>query len=374
MSEHVLTIIKPGPLCTVQDSGRPGFQRFGVSTSGAVDQSSLLLGNKLLGNDPDAPALEITFGGFQAGFAARTAFALTGGDLTATLNGTEVSRYTVLRTGHGDQLAMELPRSGLRAYLCIAGGFDLPRVLGSAATYMPGKLGGLSGRALKAGDKLDSSQLADVVALPESGVILDSIAHHDYPLDRTGHILVRVIPGPQEEGFTEQGIDTFFGSEYIVSDRSDRQGIRFDGPEIEAGPGGYDIVSDAIATGSVQIPGNRMPIALLADRQTTGGYPKIGVVATADLPLLAQAAPGTRVRFARTGVDEAIEALRARAQEIESAIPLPPQLDTISVAIHGDSYEVALPRKSGGAGEGGPSLMQVEVNGTLYTVSIREDA
>ena len=371
MSEHVLTIINPGPLCTVQDSGRPGFQRFGVSISGAVDQLSLLLGNRLLGNDSDAPALEITFGGFQAEFAARTAFALTGGDLTPTLNGTEVSRYTVLRAGPGDQLAMASPRSGLRAYLCIAGGFDLPLVLGSAATYLPGKLGGLSGRALKASDQLHS---AGTAALPEYGMIFDSIAHPGCPLNRAGDILVRVIPGPQDEQFTAQGIETFFGSEYVVSDRSDRQGIRFDGPEIEAGPGGYDIVSDAIATGSIQIPGDRMPIALLADRQTTGGYPKIGVVATADLPLLAQAAPGTRVRFARTGVDEAVEALRARAQEIDRAVPVPRQLDSISVAIHGDSYEVALPRKSLTAGEDGPTLMQVEVNGTVYTVSIREDA
>jgi allophanate hydrolase subunit 2 len=210
--------------------------------------------------------------------------------------------------------------------------------------------------------------------MPESGTVLDGIAPPDYAPDYPWVISVRVIPGPQDEQFTAHGIDTFFGSEYVVSDRSDRQGIRFDGPEIEAGPGGYDIVSDAIVTGSIQIPGDRRPIALLADRQTTGGYPKIGVVATADLPLLAQAAPGTRVRFARTGVDEAVEALREGAQEIERAVPVPPQLDSISVGIHGDSYEVALPRKSVAAGEGGPNLVQVEVNGTLYTVSIREEA
>ena len=367
MSEHVLTIKTPGPLCTVQDSGRPGFQRFGVSTSGAVDQTALLLGNRLLGNDPNAPALEVTFGGFKAEFSARATFAITGGDLTATLNGTEVSLYTVLRADQGDQLAMSSPRSGLRAYLCISGGFDLPRVLGSAATYIPGVMGGLRGRALQADDKLSSGEAA---ASPETGSVLNGITLPGWSQD----IIVRVIPGPQDEQFTEQGIDTFFGSEFTVSDRSDRQGIRFDGPEIEAGQGGYEIVSDAIATGSVQIPGDRRPIALLADRQTTGGYPKIGVVATVDLPLLAQAAPGTRVRFARMGVDEAVKALRTRAQEIERAVPVPPQLDSISVAIHGESYEVALPRKSVATGEDGRILAQVEVNGTLYTVSIREDA
>ncbi len=370
MSEHVLTIKTPGPLCTVQDSGRPGFQRFGVSTSGAVDQAALILGNRLLGNEPSAPALEVTFGGFQAEFATRAAFAITGGDLTATLNGTEVSRYTVLRAGQGDRLAMASPGSGLRAYLCISGGFDLPLVLGSAATYIPGAMGGLNGRALQAGDKLDSPQLGGVAAFPLSGTVLDGITSPDWSQD----ITVRVIPGPQDEQFTAQGIDTFFGSEYVVSDRSDRQGIRFDGPEIEAGPDGYDIVSDAITTGSIQIPGDRKPIALLADRQTTGGYPKIGVVATADLPLLAQAAPGTRVRFARTGVGEAVEALRTRAQEIGRAVAVPPQLDSVAVGIHGESYEVALPRKSVAAGGDGRILTQVEVNGTLYTVSIREDA
>ena len=371
MSEHVLTIKNPGPLSTVQDSGRPGFQRFGVSTSGAVDQTALLMGNKLVGNDPDASALEITFGGFQAEFASRTAFAIAGGDLSATLNGTEVSRYTVLRAGSGDRLAMASPRAGMRAYLCIAGGFDLPRVLGSAATYIPGAMGGLGGRALQTGDPLYSGETA---TFPESGTVLDGIAPPDYTSEHGGIVSVRVIPGPQDEQFTAHGIDTFFGSEYVVSDRSDRQGIRFDGPEIEAGPGGYDIVSDAIATGSIQIPGDRRPIALLADRQTTGGYPKIGVVATADLPLLAQAAPGTRVRFARTGVDEAVEALRTRAQEIERAVPAPPQLDSISLGIHGGSYEVALPRMIVTVGESGPNLLQVEVNGTLYTVSIRDDA
>ncbi len=370
MDRHVLTIKNPGPLCTVQDSGRPGFQRFGVSTSGAVDTTALLLGNRLLGNHPNAPALEVTFGGFQAEFATRSAFAITGGDLTATLNGTEVSRYTVLQADQGDRLAMASPRAGLRAYLCIAGGFDLPQVLGSAATYIPGMMGGLNGRALQAGDELNSPVSEGSAVFPVFGTVLDGITPPGWSQD----ITVRVIPGPQDEQFTAHGIDTFFGSEYVVSDRSDRQGIRFDGPEIEAEPGGYDIVSDAIATGSIQVPGDRKPIALLADRQTTGGYPKIGIVATADLPLLAQAIPGTRVRFARIGVDEAVEALRAGAQEIDRAVPVPPQLDSISVGIHGDSYEVALPRKSVAAGEGGPNLLQVEVNGTLYTVSIREDA
>ncbi len=172
MIGHVLTINTPGPLCTVQDSGRPGFQRFGVSTSGAVDQASLILGNRLLGNDPNAPALEVTFGGFQAEFAARTAFAITGGDLAATLNRTEVSRYTVLSADQGDRLVMASPRAGLRAYLCISGGFVLPRVLGSASTYIPGAMGGLSGRALQAGDKLSSGETG---AFPETGTVLDGI-------------------------------------------------------------------------------------------------------------------------------------------------------------------------------------------------------
>lgn len=361
MSTPAVEVITPGLLCTVQDAGRPGYQRFGVSTSGAADHDALLVGNLLLGNDRSAAALEITLGGFDARFVAGTAIALTGADLTADLDGFPVPTWEVVHVEIGQQLTMAGPGSGLRAYLCVAGGFDTPPQLGSRSTYLAAALGGLEGRALQPGDRLPCAVPDE---LPPAGRRLPA----DLIPENPPEIAVRVVAGPQDDGFTGYGFDTFFGSAYTVTDRSDRQGIRLDGPEIEAVDNHYDILSDAVVTGAVQVPGDRRPIVLLADRQTTGGYPKIGVVATVDQPRLAQAAPGATVRFERVTVEVAQQELRSRAArlaavEFDDASPT-----TRRVAVDGTEYTVKLPR-TGLAGRS-RVRMQVEVGETPYAVEV----
>ena len=361
MSTPAIEIVAPGPLCTVQDAGRNGYQRYGVSTSGAADRDALFLGNLLLGNRPSAAALEITLGGFEARFLADCAFAITGADLTPDLDGFPSPTWEVVHVEAGQRLTMAGPGSGLRAYLCIGGGVATEPQLGSRATYLAAGLGGLDGRALQPGDQIPAAVPSE---LPPAGRRLPADLVPEYPAE----VAVRVVPGPQDDGFTESGLDTFFGSTYTVTDRSDRQGIRFDGPEIEAVGDRYDILSDAVVTGAVQVPGDRMPIVLLADRQTTGGYPKIGVVATVDQPHLAQAAPGTAVRFNRVTVEEAQAALRAHsarlaAVEFDDASPT-----TTRVAVDGAEYTVELPR-TGLAGRR-RVRMQIGVDDTRYAVEV----
>jgi antagonist of KipI len=185
-------------------------------------------------------------------------------------------------------------------------------VLGSRSTHSGSRLGGLDGGPLKAGDTLPLGEPSPSAA---PGRRLPNALRPEYGRELT----VRVIPGPQDAAFTAEGIETFYSSPYTVTEKSDRQGVRLDGPKIEAKNGRYDIVSDAVVFGSVQVPGDGMPIVLLADRQTTGGYAKIGIVATVDLPKLAQAAPGTVIRFVQTSVQDAQKALRDRRQALLSA-------------------------------------------------------
>lgn len=365
MSGPFLKIISPGPLCTVQDEGRFGYQQFGISTSGAVDRQAFALGNLLLGNQPSAAALEITVGGFEVEFLSDGVVAITGADLTPDLDGLPASRWETFPVSGGQRLTMASPRSGLRAYLCVAGGTDVPAQLGSRATYLAARLGGLQGTALSAGDEIPAGPVQDT---PPVGRRLPPDLIPEYRRE----ITVRVVPGPQESHFTPAGMENFFGAEYIVTDRSDRQGVRLDGPEIEAGPEGYDIVSDAVVTGAVQIPGDRKPIVLLADRQTTGGYPKIGVVATVDLPMLAQAVPGGTVRFQRVTVQEAQAGARQWAASLASISFVDASPTGYRVAVGGVEYLVEVPRAGGSPQTAGAARAKVSVDGVPYAVEIEE--
>ena len=298
MNTHGVRILSPGPLTTVQDLGRPGFQRFGVPVGGAMDSTALIIGNRLVGNDRNAASLEITLGGASLIFDGPSLFVITGADLGATLNSLEVPLWETYCANDGDILEFVVPITGLRSYVCIAGGIATQRQLGSRSTHVASGLGGLDGRSLRNGDYLP---IGPVVHSNESGLRLP-----DHLRPRYEHeITARVLFGPQGDAFSQAGVDTFFNSEYTVTERSDRQGIRLEGPNIEALNGRYDIVSDAVPLGSIQVPGDGKPIVLLADRQTTGGYAKIGVVASADLHLMAQANPGCKVRFQPIDIAEA---------------------------------------------------------------------
>jgi antagonist of KipI len=205
----------------------------------------------------------------------------------------------------GDVISFKGPKCGCRAYLCFSGGIDVPVVMGSRSTYTRAKIGGYEGRALKAGDVLKTGA-ADAQWKNAGGFSLPQELRPDYKSDRP----LKIITGLQQDAFTEAGLATLFGSEYTVTSESDRMGCRFEGPKIEHVKGA-DIVSDAIPLGAVQIPGHGMPIAMLADRQTTGGYTKVGVLTQASIQALVQKIPGAKVRFERISMEEAVAELHA---------------------------------------------------------------
>jgi KipI family sensor histidine kinase inhibitor len=308
-------VLDGGFLTTVQDLGRLGFQRLGVPVAGAMDPWALRTANRLVGNDDGDAALEATLVGPTLRFEADTVIAVCGGDLGPALNGAAIRQGRAVRVRRGDTLTFTGCRDGLRAVLAVAGGIAVPRVLGSRATYLPSGFGGFLGRALRAGDRVPLGE-------PMSRAFVARRMPFRPPRLAGPEYDVRVMLGPQHEAFTAEGIETFLGSVYRVSATSDRVGCRFNGPRI-AHVAGADIVSDATAFGSVQVSGDGLPIVLMADRGTTGGYTKIATVIGADLALIGQAAPGTAVRFRAVN---AVEAARARSEmeryvEAASAAP-----------------------------------------------------
>jgi len=292
---RTIRIIKPGPLTTVQDLGRSGYQDRGVPVSGAVDQYALRLGNLIVGNREGEAALEITLGGLEAEFVQDVSFALTGSESAARLNEEEVSFWRRIAASKGDRLIIDHSRTGARIYLALAGGIAVPPVMGSKSTYLRGGFGGYQGRALRKGDGLDCGPAREA-GLPEIPLGLKP-AYSDNPT-------LRVVLGPQNEEITDQGLFTFRSYPYVLTRQMDRMGCRLEGPRIthRRGP---DIISDGTSFGSIQIPGNGQPIILLADRQTTGGYVKIAAVIAVDWPLIAQALPGRTIRFETASLEEA---------------------------------------------------------------------
>ena len=361
-----LRIVSPGALSLVQDSGRQGYQRYGVSVSGAIDPEALLIGNLLVGNVPNshatgAAAVEITFGGAEFLFEQDVIAAVTGADLAATLDGTPIPAWESFFAPAGSTLRFAAPVSGLRAYLACAGGIATEPVLGSRSTHAASHLGGLDGGPLKPGDTLP---LGDPAPDAAPGRRLPDGLRREYGREVT----VRVIPGPQDTAFTVDGIKTFYSAAYTVTDKSDRQGVRLDGPKIEAKDGRYDIVSDAVVFGAVQVPGDAMPIVLLSDRQTTGGYPKIGVVASVDLPLLAQAAPGTVIRFEEISAQAAQEALRDRMRDLLEADLLSGLVESEAPVFFGGASAVTLAYRPPALAEQGGTLVSFTAGGTRMTV------
>lgn len=277
-------VLHPGALTTVQDKGRFGYQQFGIGTSGAMDESAAAAANYLVGNDENAALLEMTVAGVRLEFLEAGQIALTGADMGARLNGEVAERGKTLNVQAGDVLQMGFATNGCRGYLAFGGGIAVPEVMGSRATNLKCGLGGLGGRALKAGDEIA------VYAAPS--VTERQCGQPNYAQE----VVLRCVPGPQEDMFTERGLATFYGTEYVVSTECDRMGYRLDGEAPES-VAGTDIVSDGIAPGAVQVTNAGLPIVLMADRQTTGGYAKIATVISEDLWKLAQCLPGAKVRF-----------------------------------------------------------------------------
>ncbi|MFE3826613.1 biotin-dependent carboxyltransferase family protein [Streptomyces sp. NPDC059092] len=299
MNGRHLEILAPGPLTTVQDLGRPGWAHLGVTTSGAADTASLTLANRLLGNPEDSAALEITLGGLRARIRSRRAdgtptvlyLALTGAPCPVRLDGRPAGMNAPIAVTDGQLLELGPPASGLRTYLAVRGGLDVPPVLGSRSADL---LSGLGPPPLTAGDTVPLAPATG--SMP--GVDLAPCA--DPPREFT----LRVVPGPRDDWFDEASRRALYRERWEATSRSNRVGVRLDGPAlVRAGYG--ELPAEGMVRGALQVPPNGRPILFLADHPVTGGYPVIGVVHTDDLPLAGQLPPGAAVRFRRYGAGRA---------------------------------------------------------------------
>ncbi len=285
-TRHICEVLAAGMQTTVQDVGRIGYASVGVPRAGAMDQFALAAANLSVGNPPTAAALEILLHGLHLHFHESCQFAIAGADLQATLNGIAVLNWMAHTATAGAELRFTMQQSGARAYLAVAGGFAVSSLLHSASTYLPGGWGGLDGRALHTGDVLEAHAMSQ-----SDGIELRPEHRPPYSTFPT----VRCVFGPHSYAFDEAARSAFLDATYRLSPACDRMGLRMEGTAIEATE--RALPSAGVIAGCIQIPPDGQPIVLMADAQTTGGYPIIATVISADLPLLAQLLPGDRVRF-----------------------------------------------------------------------------
>ncbi|MFT3983247.1 MAG: biotin-dependent carboxyltransferase family protein [Lachnospiraceae bacterium] len=302
-----LEILEPGLLTTVQDAGRYGYQASGFSVCGCMDLKAMHEANLLVNNFVGEAVLEMIYMGGSFRFSCDSFFALTGADLQSLLNDKEIPCSQAIRAKAGDVLRCRTARNGRYGYLAVNGGFLIPNALGSKSTHLKCQIGGFQGRKLEKGDILPLRvQTGRLLHFEQK-----KIPYRDY----LSEVSIRVVPGPQYDCFTEEGKRTFGSEKYVVSGQSDRMGYRLEGPAVGI-CGKADMISDGIAQGSVQVSSDGLPMVLLADRQTTGGYAKIGTVIAVDLPRLVQCMPGSAVRFSWVTVGEA-QALYRKAKREE---------------------------------------------------------
>ena len=305
-----IKVITPGMLSTIQDGGRKGFAAMGFNASGVMDVRSYHIANALVGNFTDEAVIEMTYLGGSFKFLESNYIAITGADMSPKIDGVPVEMYTTVFVKQDETLTFSAAKSGMRAYIAVRGGIDVPVIMGSRSTNLKCKLGGLDGRPLKAGDIVPCRDVYDEFQKH----LIHSAPKEDFGSDE---ITVRVLLGPQDDYFTDHGIKTFLNSTYTVTNESDRMGCKLSGEKIEY-KNTVDIISDGIVFGSIQIPRTGNPIIMLADRQTTGGYAKIATVISVDLPLLAQARPGTKVNFELIDRQKAERLLKQEQKEFHS--------------------------------------------------------
>jgi 5-oxoprolinase (ATP-hydrolysing) subunit C len=295
----MIEVLRAGPLSTVQDLGREAWRDRGISRCGAMDDVALSWGNLLVGNPIDAAGLEFTLGPATLRFDADCCIAVTGTDADATLDGRPLRPWWRQRVHAGQTLKLAAPRERMRSYLCVSGGVATEPALGSRSTDLKAAFGGLEGRALRDGDRLP---LNPGTTLPSR-----SIGIQPPEWDAA----VRVLPGPEYEDFSVAAREAFWAADWQLTPQSNRMGYRFAGPELKRERGG-ELASHGVLPGVIQVPPAGQPIVLMADAQTTGGYPKLGVVIRADLWKLGQLRLGGSLRFISCSVDEARTALRQR--------------------------------------------------------------
>jgi biotin-dependent carboxylase-like uncharacterized protein len=305
-----LKILEPGLAASLQDCGRPGYQRFGVPLSGALDTVSLAIANILAGNAPCTAAIEILAAGLALEVDADSVtFALAGMAAPLTLQGgkgaVRIPPFQCMTARRGDVVRIPPPKGGAVVYFAVEGGFDVPPALGSQSTYRRAALGGFQGRALAAGDRLP-------LRLPSSDRTLVAL---DVNI-RVPEVL-RAMRGPNIEYFTAAAFETLFSSAYTIAPASDRMGLRLAGPVLERAIAG-ELASQGTTAGSMQVPSDGQPIMLLADRQTTGGYPRIATIIGADIAAAGRLAAGMSVRFEEVTREEAVRLLKAQQDWLAS--------------------------------------------------------
>lgn len=303
-----IRVIKAGLLTTIQDTGRWGFQSRGVPVAGPMDLVSHRVANALVGNDRAAATLEITLLGPELEFESERVVAITGADFDLALDGRPARINAPFLVASGSHLQFLARRRGTRAYLAVSGGVATPVVLGSRATHLVSAMGGYEGRALKAGDRVTlGKSAADATSLHALEAPVVALAE--------GRAALRVLPGPQDDYFAADALDALQSAPYVVAPNSDRMGFRLDGPRLTHARGA-DIISDATPLGVLQVPASGQPILLMADRQTTGGYPKIATVISADMSTAGQLGPGDTVSFVACTPREAMSALIAQERAL----------------------------------------------------------
>jgi biotin-dependent carboxylase-like uncharacterized protein len=313
-----LRVLSAGPGVTLQDGGRHGFLRFGVTAAGPMDPLAFATANAAAGAESNATAIEVSLGGIELAADAAVSLAIAGGAFRVELAGRPLPSAAVATLEPGQKLAIRPGDAGAWCYVAIAGRIDVAKTLGSTATHTRSGLGGISGRALAAGDVLP---LAEPRTLEPKLATLD--AHW---LTRQG-TTIRIVLGPQDDYFTKTAIAAFLAGPWTLSARSDRMAYLLEGARL-AHAKGFNIVSDGIAFGAIQVPGDGKPVVLMADRQPTGGYPKIANVIAADLGKIAQLRPGAQLSFAAVTIEQAVAARRAEALALTRPIAREPLVRT----------------------------------------------
>ncbi|MDP9203043.1 MAG: biotin-dependent carboxyltransferase family protein [Gemmatimonadota bacterium] len=305
----MITITRAPAYLTVQDCGRSHSRASGVPQGGAMDSFALRAANALAGNHVDAAGLEWALGGGSITFEQDAVFSLGGAKARAILSGKAATPWTTIYAKSGDELTIEQISGGRFLYLAVRGGMDVPMILGSRSTYLPGRFGGYAGRTLKHGDSLMVG--AQSIQSPPEGF---HCAADLLPRYETG--IVHITRGTHADLFDDTAWGTLIESEYRVSAASDRTGYKLEGAALANPPG--TLPSEASCPGSIQIPGDGLPIALMADAPTVGGYPKVAVIAEADLPIIAQRSPGETIRFELITIEQSQRALKRRASDLHT--------------------------------------------------------
>ena len=303
-ADMTIRVVKPGFFTTVQDLGRYGYAHFGISPAGAADSLSLRIANLLVGNEEGAPALEMTLLGATLEFKEGAVVAITGADCDCKIGAERVPSYTTIEIPAEGILQCGSTRDGARSYLAVQGGFDVPLVMGSASTFVAAHFGGFHGRRLQKEDMLRVRRHDASNSHSLRPGALDAL-HRPAPL--------RVTKGAQQDWFGPEAFQTLLSSIYVVSEQSDRSGLRLKGETVRPREQSQ-LLTDGIPLGAIQVPQDGQPIILFVDQQTTGGYPKIANVITADMHRVGQLRPRDEVRFAEVSITEAIHALREQEE------------------------------------------------------------